>query len=128
MSKSIYNYRNYCGTDESLSTSLFEYGLLVSKEKDKDNQYTIVYGVSMTENGYETFDTTFMSEDEIVEIFNESWFDKTGFLDCIDCSESDFLDMSIVQKLFNIKSYHGCNNIFGSSYFAFEITPSDKVG
>lgn len=102
----------FVGTDVSLETSLMEYGLLVSKETDKDGQHACLY-----KHAYEgMFDVGYLSEKEVNAFLNESWFNRESFLSHIGLSEPEWLEISFVNKLSGLLNYYGYENIFGSSY------------
>ena len=100
------------GTDVDLETSMEEYGLLVSKETDKNGQHACLYKHAY--NG--TFDVGYLSEKEVNNFLNESWFDKEAFLSYVGMTESEWIDMMFVNKVSDLLSYYGYENIFGSSY------------
>lgn len=100
------------GTDVDLETSMEEYGLLVSKETDKNGQHACLYKHAY--NG--TFDVGYLSEKEVNNFLNESWFNKEDFLSYVGMTESKWIDMMFVNKVSDLLSYYGYENIFGSSY------------
>lgn len=100
------------GTDVNLETSLMEYGLLVSKETDKDGQHACLY-----KHAYDgTFDVGYLSDKEVNDFLNESWFNKESFLSYVGMTECDWINMRFVNKVSDLLSYYGYENIFGSSY------------
>lgn len=102
----------FVGTDVNLETSLMEYGLLVSKETDKDSQHACLY-----KHAYDgTFDVGYLSENEINTFLHESWFNKESFLSYVGQTECDWINMMFVNKVSDLLSYYGYENIFGSSY------------
>ena len=122
ITKKLSDYSKLHGIDVSNEISLYEYGLLVSDDTDKDGDYRILYRVESGDEGYCGFDYSFMSEKDIDEIFNESWFNKLEFLNHVDMYELEFLSMRFVYKLYDMISYHGHQNILGCSYSEpFEI-------
>lgn len=104
------------GIDVNDETSLFENGLLASIDVDKDGQHACLYAVSSEGN---LFDVGYLSEDDLNNKINESWFDKDGFLSYLGMFESDWLALDFVFKLSDLLSYYGYENIFGNSYGSF---------
>ena len=118
------DYNNYNGIDVSNEISLYEYGLLVSKTVDTDNQYHVVFGVSVDDSGnYDAFDTGWVSESEIDQLLTDknTWVEVDKFVSYIDISLQEWLDLSIVNKLSDLIQYYGCENILGSCYSSMLI-------
>jgi hypothetical protein len=102
----------FYGNDANLEISLMEYGLLVSKETDKDGQHACLY-----KHEYDgTFDVGYLSEKEANAFLNESWFNKDAFLSWNGAIESEWLELDFVVKVMDLLQYYGYENIFGSSY------------
>jgi len=56
---------------------------------------------------------------EIIDLLNE--LDKNGLLSCAGMNESDWLNTSPVNQIYDLLSYFGYLNIFGDSYNTFKI-------
>ena len=111
----------FVGTDANLETSLMEYGLLVSKEIDKDGQYACLY-----KHAFEgMFDIGYLSDSQVNNFLSESWFDKKSFLTWNGMSECDWINMRFVNKLSDLLNYYGYENIFGCSQG--ELFSADEV-
>jgi len=116
------------GIDIDTEISLFEYGLLVREitEYQCSIRPTVYYQyivVTSWEDFAEPkyFDISTITESELVEIFNEEWFDKKGFLSFIGQNESDYLkDMHIASVLSDMIQYYGTDNIIGSNHNPFD--------
>jgi hypothetical protein len=108
----------YSGIDASNEISLFEYGLLVD---DADlNNIHCYYGIGSNDGmNYDSFDCSSLSKHEIIGLFNE--LDKTGLLSYLGMTEDQFLAEDTLHQIYDLKSYFGCDNIFGSCYNSFEI-------
>lgn len=108
----------FYGVDKSIDISILEYGVLVSKEPDHNNEYLIIYGVNNDGNSYQSFATICLSEEEINSKIEESWFDKNSFFNTIGQQE-EWLSNSIANKMTDMLSYYGHENICGISYSTF---------
>jgi len=117
--KRLYDYRAYQGCDASLEESLFCYGL-IWKQIGKD--YKFIYGVGNNGNGdYNRFDYGFMPMDtNIKDEYN--WADFDAVLSFVGMTESEWLAMPLPQQILDLSSYYGYDNVFGSSYYSFEIS------
>jgi hypothetical protein len=108
----------YSGIDVSNEISLYEYGLLC-KIYD-NNDIHCYYGIGSNDGcNYDTFNCITLSKWEIIDLFNE--LDKPGLLSYTGQTEKEFLNLSPIQQLSDLKSYFGIENIFGSIYNSFEI-------
>ena len=68
------------------------------------------------------FDSFFTNEDQLNNIINESWFDQKGFFNTCDIKmKKEYFNLWIGHKIDSLLSYYGYENIFGTSYFPFEI-------
>ena len=108
------------GIDGNLETSIFEYGLLVSNNPDKDGQYKIIYGIGHDGEEYTDFDYAYYSKSEINDLLNESWFDKPRFLSYTGCNKKQWNNLHITNKIYDLILYYGTENILGSSYNSFK--------
>ena len=105
----------YKGIDASLEESLRGYGLIC---KDTgDGYYFCVYGVIVDDEGnYCEFQTGTTNEKEVIELLEESWYDKEGFFLYLDTNEESWKQLPFVCKLHDTITYHGHENIFGIPY------------
>lgn len=117
VNKKLSEYTDYEGTDASLETSLYEYGLLWKLKDPEKKEYDIVYGTETDSNGnYRRFASTTMSEKEFIDLTEESWFDKKGFDSFRGTKEINFPD-----DLHSAIHYYGNENIFGGTSNTFKI-------
>lgn len=110
----------FYGIDKSIDISILEYGVLVSKEPDRNNEYLIVYGVDNDGNKYQSFASIFMSEQEINSKIEEPWFSKNSFFSHNDINEEEWLQLDVASKMTDMLSYYGSENICGVSYHTFD--------
>lgn len=116
--KTIKDYKDYTGLDVDLETSLFEYGLIWKKE---DDRYRFVYGVGAdSECNYNLFDWGTMSKADYLELIAEDWIDIKGVCGFLD-TDLDGLKADFPYAIDGLIGYYGHENIFGSSYYPFEI-------
>jgi hypothetical protein len=108
------------GCDISLEISLFEYGLVCKKHPDGDIQCWYGLGADNSYN-YNKFDSGHITEKEIKNTLNESWFDKKSFLSFVGCTEEEWLVRWCGNKISDLIEYYGYENIFGSCYDPIEI-------
>jgi len=105
--------------DCNVETSLFEYGLIHKEEKDKT---LFVYGVQHgLEDEYTSFDSASYTESDFSSLINESWFNLKSVLSFVGMEEAQWLATPLYSKIFDCITYYGSENIFGSSYYPFEI-------
>ena len=110
----------FFGPDASLEISLFEYGL-ICKETSKDN-FLFYYGVGIDDEGnYNLFDYCNYSKQDIIELTNEDWFNLDDVLSCCGLTKKEFFSSHPVSQIHDLIGYYGPENIFGSSYFPFEV-------
>lgn len=106
--------QGYEGCDANLDINLFEYGL--AWLKNKENDYTFIYGISIDEEGnYTEFEFSDISKEDFIDIVTASWFDLASCLATIDSTKKDFID-SYPFSILDCIYYHGTQNIFGTSY------------
>jgi len=118
-SKRLYDYRAYQGCDASLEESLFCCGL-IWRQVGKD--YKFIYGVSIDDHGeYNLFDYAYMPTDTNIKD-EYDWANFEAVLSFVGMTESEWLAMSLPQQLSDLVAYYGCENVFGSSYYSFEIS------
>jgi len=114
------NYSDYSGIDFSNEISLYEYGLLCKKQYNNDIHCIIGAGVDESGN-YNKFCSSSITEEDIEIITNESWFNKELFLSFVGMTSSDWNNSGYINKISDMISYYGLENIFGSPYNYFEI-------
>ena len=110
----------FIGIDASLETSLFEYGL-IWHENDQDGDTKFIYGIRNTGDSYNLFDYGFYNEKQFADLIDSSWFDLNGLLSCVGENKENWLTRRLGDRISDCLSYHGFENIFGSSYGGFEI-------
>lgn len=110
----------FVGTDMNIETSLYEYGLLCRKPKGAQN-IQCWYGIGMEDEEYKTFDFTTISEKEIEEKINETWFNKSSFFAFLGTEERYWLCSGYVNQISDLIAYYGYQNIFGDCYNPVEI-------
>lgn len=114
---------DFQGPDYSLEISLKEYGIAWQKtEFPERTEYKFLYGIDVKENEfgdieYSNFDYSFMDKKEFESLVNELWFDVESVLSFIGTEETkeEFIDR-FPYSVADCVSYHGYENIFGSSY------------
>jgi hypothetical protein len=120
--KTIKNYNGYSGTDANLETSLFEYGLIwIKGAEGHEKDFHFIYGVGVDQDGsYNKFDWADVSINTDPE---KEWdfvdWEKLG--EFVGMSKDEFLKQSIPFIVYDLIAYYGTENIFGSSYYPFEI-------
>jgi hypothetical protein len=102
------------GIDVSVETSLFEYGIAWV---ERDTEYHFIYKVS---DSPMQFDWADISKD--IDIKKEfDWADFNAVYSFTGMSESDFLEMPLTQQIFDLVSYYGYENVFGSCYGGIDL-------
>jgi len=110
------------GVDFNLETSLFEYGI-AWKVSEKETEF--VYGIQLdTYNGeslYSAFDRCSFDNDlDVRAEFDWVAFDEV--LSYTGSTPDEFDAFPLTQKIADLVSYYGYEEIFGSSYWnGFEI-------
>jgi hypothetical protein len=112
----------FTGTDVNIETSLYEYGLLCHKPLGAKNIQCWI-GVEIDSNSnYCKFDFFTISEKDIEEIINESWFNKKSFFSFIGITEKEWLVVAhYTSKISDLVTYYGYQNIFYPSYYPVKI-------
>lgn len=110
----------FYGIDKSIDISILEYGMLVSNESDKDGSYLIIYGVNNDGNSYESFSNISLTEKEVNDKINESWFNKKEFFNYCGQTEQEWLSLNIANKMRDMIAYYGSENICGVNYSTFD--------
>lgn len=108
----------YTGTDACLAISLFEYGL-AWKEDEKQIQF--IYGMALNDTEYNRFDRC--SFDLDLDVRKEfDWADFNEVESFLGSTGEEFDALPLPQKIYDLVSYYGFENVFGSSYWeGFEI-------
>jgi hypothetical protein len=105
------------GIDANNEISLLEYGLLVSQYEHEDGSGThfVVYRIDE-----DNFGTGHTSEEDLNNIVNgEEWAKEEDiklFMDFCGLTKTDWLGMSLVNKLHDLIQYWGYENIMGTDY------------
>lgn len=106
------------GIDKSLEISLFEYNVIASKEEHEDGSGThfVVYKIDDDNYG-----TGHISEKTVNGyVLGDEFPDSTDirrFLRWSDSTKEDWLKQSFIQKLYDLISYWGYENIIGTDYY-----------
>jgi len=108
----------YIGTDADLATSLFEYGMVWI---ESCNQIEFIYGIGFNDEGYNKFDRiTFNTDLDVRKEFD--WVDFEEVESFTGLTSDQFDALPLPQKIYDLVSYYGFENIFGSSYWeGFQI-------
>jgi len=108
----------YIGTDADLATSLFEYGMAW---KEDDKQIEFIYGTGLKEEDYNRFDRcSFALDLDVYKEFDWACFEEVHL--CMGSIKEDWDALPLPQKIYDLVSYYGFENIFGSSYWeGFQI-------
>jgi len=109
----------FSGIDASNEISLLEYGLLVYSEKHEDNSCSqfCVYRI-----GEDSFGTGHIYESDINSLLQgDDWMckdDIDSFMSSMDIDNINeyITNSSLTQKIFDLVSYYGIENIFGIDY------------
>lgn len=109
---------DYIGTDACLAISLFEYGLAW---KEDNNQIEFIYGIGIEGTEYNRFDRcTFALDLDIRREFD--WADFDEVVSCTGMTSTDWDDLPLPFKIYDLVRYYSFENVFGSSYWeGFEI-------
>jgi hypothetical protein len=116
----------FYGTDASIETSLFEYGLIVSNEpnEDKSGSHFCIYKINENRFGAGHF-----ADADINDLINgKDWIDLTTsnqFLDYCGESKDEFLNSTLASKLQSLIQYFGTENICGTDYYP--ITENEVI-
>jgi hypothetical protein len=127
MHKRLSDFRDYDGVDANLETSLYEYGLIWKKftRGNHKGNYHFIYGVeiSMKTGEYVSFDWGDIKIDcNPKEEWNfVDWKAILSFIGYEGEEERYFQGDMLPQIVADLISYYGYENIFGSSYYPFEI-------
>lgn len=103
----------YIGTDADLATSLFEYGMAW---KEDDKQIEFIYGIGFNDEDYNRFDRcSFALDLDVRKEFDWADFEEVESFTGLTSKQFDALPLP--QKIYDLVSYYGFENIFGSSYW-----------
>lgn len=119
--------KHFSGIDQSIDISILEYGILVSNEPNDDGSYLIIYGVNNDGNSYESFASILLSEKEVNDKIQESWFDKESFFSYCGQTEQEWLSNTIAGKMRDMLAYYGSENICGVRYYTFNEEELRKI-
>ena len=126
--KQLSDYENYGGIDASIEIALFEYGLIWSKNEycTQKNEYHFIYGINKKfnseygQNEYALFDHGYLTLSDFIDML-ESWANDESFYSCHDTNKDQLIE-NFPFSVYDLYSYYGYENIFGSSYYdGFEI-------
>ena len=108
----------YIGIDACLATSLFEYGMAW---KEDDKQIEFIYGIGLKGEDYNRFDRCSFALD--LDVYKEfDWADFEEVESFTEGTRGNFDALPLPQKIYDLVSYYGFENIFGSSYWeGFQI-------
>tara|TARA_R110001592_G_scaffold361090_1_gene670918 strand:+ start:2377 stop:2763 length:387 start_codon:yes stop_codon:yes gene_type:complete len=114
------------GIDACLEVSLLDYGIACI---DEGNQTKFLYGIRYDGSNFDRFDYAFFDSDlDVKKEFDwvESW-SWSRVYETYGMSESEWDNMRLLDKISDLVSYFGTENIFGSSYGeGVEITLNNK--
>lgn len=107
--------QGFIGQDIGLDISLFEYGL-AWKENDKEIEFIYAIGHNITR-----FDR--VSIDKSIDVRKEyDWAEFNEVENFVGATSADWDKLELPQKIADLLSYYGFENVFGSSYWeGFEI-------
>lgn len=124
--KRLNDFRGYTGIDVSNEISLFEYGLLWKLVNKNLQEYKFVYGINQAEfDGeicYTEFDYGYINRKDFITLCNENWFKIDSVLSYTGIDSKEEFISNFPYSVFDAIQYHGCENIFGSSYYSITIS------
>jgi hypothetical protein len=111
---------NIEGTDTCMETSVFEYGLAWILS-DCKTEYKFYYGITKSDDNdcnellYNTFDFSFIQAD--IDVYKEfDWIDFNDIYAFTGQNKEIFDSLQLPLKIYDIVSFHGPENVFGTSY------------
>ena len=109
----------YSGIDACLMISLFEYGLAW---KDGIKEIDFIYGIKMNDCDFTRFDR--IQIDKSIDVRKEyDWAEFDAVESFTGTTRKDWDKLELPQKIFDLITYYGFENVCGSSYWeGFEIT------
>ena len=115
-----YEKMSFEGIDASLEISLFEYGLIWGKDSkcDIDGEYLFVYGVNSQFNDcneleFYQFDYSHMTKEDYIELLDD--LESDSYYQTIDSNRNQEIE-NYPYSVYNLISYFGVLDVFGSSY------------
>ena len=127
MDKTIgfYEKEGYQGVDVNLETSLFEYGLIWTKNiVGHENDYHFIYGVANNGEEFTRFDWADVAIDTDPEK-EWDWADFNAVAKFCGYSKADFLAQELPEVVYALISYYGIENVMGGSYYPFKISKEE---
>ena len=117
--RTLKEYSKYDGVDADLEISLFEYGLIW---KLTDGEYKFIYGVGYNDDGQEYNLFGYATEDADTDPREEWGFAEWDKIcSFVGQTETEFFSQPLPQIVYDLISYYGYENVFGSSYYPFAI-------
>ena len=115
-SRTDFDHSKLQGTDADIETSLQEYGIAWIEGEQETLFY---YGIGLTnteqEMIYDRFDFCTISND--IDVMEEyDWADFNSVLSFVGAELDVWLGDPLVNRICDLLSYYGYENIFGSSY------------
>lgn len=98
---------NFYGIDKDIETSLFEYGVLTSK----DNKVSFV-GVAQKAGSFYEFIQTDWGDGDILDVIMGSWFNKKAFFTYLSTTKTQWLTTPLPNKIYDMVNYYGWDNFF----------------
>jgi hypothetical protein len=112
--KTIKDFKDFSGIDISLEESLFMYGF-VWKQLSQD-KYLFVYRLCIDKDGNHVFCKSEFSITDFEDILNSSWFKMDNLLSILGLDKETWENCSFPQKVSDLVSGYGIDNIFGCDY------------
>ena len=114
--------KKWYGSDADQITSLFEYSLLGRRVQCNKLEIVIETPIySYAPMWRKMYKIITWSKRKSLEIMNESWFDKSGFLSYKGQTQSEFMEIDPLLQLQDLCQYYGTDNIIGSNYWPLGI-------
>lgn len=121
--------QGWAGSDVSLSISLFEYRFAwryIHPHQSKDgDELLIIFGLAGNRFGRCAFKRDLDVRKEWGWAFGAD--DKLSFLSTIGCTEQQFDELELHEKINSLYHYFGVENIFGSGKYGFQIAPDSDM-
>lgn len=116
--------KQWQGTDRDLETSLFEYGFVAVQLPDRDypDEWFVVYDFG----NHEQFGTSHVREKELDDLVSgKEWASENDIANFLEMEGVDTVaqwkDSPFVNKLSELMSYWGNENILGSDYYPLNL-------
>jgi len=111
----------FYGSDITLEIALFEYHLICASDKHFRN-YSFIYGTEFNAiNEPIKFDKCSLTIKEINSLCFDSFVNINDILNFIGMTQKEFNKQTGFQKIFDLVSYYGYQEIFGSCYYPISI-------